>query len=181
VPSLPRLCLVFFRVANFTFGGGAATTAALQRDLVQERRWLSDTDFALSYALSRVTPGTNLFAFCTAAAWRISGFVAALVTLIVASFPACAVTWAVTAGFDRISGNRWFAAGLAGALAASTGILVASFWLLVRPALTRGNRLRAIVIVAISIALSLRFDVTPVAILALAAFAGWFWPEASPQ
>ncbi|HXJ44711.1 MAG TPA: chromate transporter [Bryobacteraceae bacterium] len=176
--SLARLCGVFFRIANFTFGGGAATTAALQRDLVQKRGWLSEVDFGLCYALSRVTPGTNLFAFCTAAAWRMRGWVAALLALVVASLPACAVTWGVTAGFDKLSANRWAAVGIAGALAASAGILVASFWLLVRPALTRGNMVRSVVIVAVSIVLSLRFDVGPISVLALAAVAGWFWKEA---
>ena len=168
---------MFFRIANFTFGGGAATTAALQRDLVQKRNWLSETDFALCYALSRITPGTNLFAFCTGAAWRMRGLAAALPVLLVASLPACAVTWAVTAGFDRLSANPWAAAGIAGAIASSAGILVASFWLLVKPHMKAGYRIRSATIVAASLVLSLRFDVAPIPVLALAAIAGWFWKE----
>jgi chromate transporter len=179
VPSLARLSFIFFRIGNFTFGGGAPTTAALQRELVANRRWLSEEDFALSYALARVTPGTNLFAFCTAAAWQMQGWQGALSALVVASVPACAITWAITAGFDRFSSNVWIAAGIAGALASSTGILVASFWLLVQPALTAGNRLRATVIVLASITLSFWLQLAPIPVLAIAAVAGWFWPERS--
>ena len=177
MPSIARLCFIFFRIGNFTFGGGAPTTAALQRELVEKRGWLSEPDFALSYALARVTPGTNLFAFCVASGWLMRGWTAAILILIAASIPACAIVWIVTAGFDRFSTNPWISAGIAGALASSAGVLVASFWLLVRPALTLGNRLRATVIVAASIALSLAAGLSPIPVLVIAAIAGWFWPE----
>ena len=175
MPDIWKLCFIFFRVGNFTFGGGAPTTSALQRELVTKRQWLSEEDFALSYALARVTPGTNLFAFCTAAALQMRGWPAAVLALIAASVPACAIVWATTAGFDRVSSNVWISAGIAGALASSVGALIASFWLLVRPALTQGNRLRAVLIVVASIALSLGADLSPVAVLVMAAIVGWFW------
>lgn len=177
MPSLRRLCAIFFRVGNFTFGGGNPTTAALQRELVEKEKWLSQQDFALCYALARITPGTNLFAFCTASACRMVGWKRALLVLVIASAPACLLTWALTAGFDKISSNVWVAAGIAGALASSTGVLVASFWLLVQPALTKGNRLRATVIVSISIVLSLLAHLSPIPVLLIAGVAGWFWKE----
>lgn len=177
MPSLPRLCAIFFRVGNFTFGGGNPTTAALQRELVDKEKWLSEEDFALCYALARVTPGTNLYAFCTASACRMVGWRPALLVLILASAPACLLTWALTAGFDQVSHNKWVAAGIAGALASSTGVLVASFWLLVKPSLTKGNRLRATVIVSISIVLSLLAHLSPIPVLLIAGVAGWFWKE----
>ncbi len=177
MPSVGRLCAIFLRIGNFTFGGGSATAAALQRELVHRRGWLSEADFGLCYALSHITPGTNLFAFCAAAAHQMSGWRAALLALVAASLPACAVTWAVTAGFDQVSSNRWVAAGVAGALASSVGILVAGFWLLVRPELTPDKGVRTGVIVATSIVLSLAVDMAPVPVLAIAAVAGWFWRE----
>ncbi len=177
MPSIRRLCAIFFRVSNFTFGGGNPTTAALQRELVEKEKWLSEQDFALCYALARVTPGTNLFAFCTAAACRMLDWRVALIVLTVASAPACFITWAVTAGFDQVSANVWVAAGIAGALASSAGVLVASFWLLVRPALTPGNRLRATVIVGISIVFSMLANLSPIPVLLISGVAGWFWKE----
>lgn len=176
-PGLSELGIVFFRIGNFTFGGGAATTAALQRELVQKRGWLDDVTFALCYSLSRITPGTNLLAFCTAAGWLLRSWRGALVTVLVASIPACAIVWVVTAGFDRISSIRWVQLGIEGALASSVGILLASFWLLVRPYLDRRNWQRSVVIVGASIFLSLYLHMAPIPVLALAAVAGIFWKE----
>ncbi len=98
---LGPLLLIFLRLANLTFGGGAATVAALQRELVEKRHWLSTADFGLSYALSRITPGTNLYAFCTAAAWLIDGTRSAILALVISSLPCCALVWLLTAGFDQ--------------------------------------------------------------------------------
>jgi len=176
-PGLTQLAGVFFRIGNFTFGGGAATTAALQRELVHKRRWLDEGAFALSYALARVTPGTNLLAFCTAAGWLLQGWRGALLTLLVASIPACALVWLVTAGFDTWSSNRWVQTGIEGALASSVGILLASFWLLVRPYLTARKWKRSAVIVSASIGLSLYFDLAPIPVLAIAAVMGLLWKE----
>jgi chromate transporter len=176
-PGLGELGIVFFRIGNFTFGGGAATAAALQREVVEKRGWLDEVAFALCYSLSRITPGTNLFAFCTAAGWLLRSWRGALVTVLAASIPACAIVWGVTAGFDEISSNRWVQVGIEGALASSVGILLASFWLLVRPYLDRRNWHRSVVIVGTSIFLSLYLRMAPIPILALAAIAGVFWKE----
>ena len=63
-PSLAELTRVIFRISNTTFGGGYITMAALKRELVDDRHWISETDYALSFALARITPGTNIIAFC---------------------------------------------------------------------------------------------------------------------
>ena len=73
-PSLRRLTSIFFRVGNLTFGGGDPTMAALQSELVATRRWLDEEQYGLIYGLARITPGTNLLAFCAAAGWLIAGW-----------------------------------------------------------------------------------------------------------
>lgn len=178
---LGPLLLIFLRLANLTFGGGAATVAALQRELVEKRHWLSTADFGLSYALSRITPGTNLYAFCTAAAWLIDGTRSAILALVISSLPCCALVWLLTAGFDHWSNNIWVKRGIEGALAACVALLLASFWIIIRPFMKRTIWMRNIIIVAVSIVLSLYFQLTPILVLAIAATAGWFWAEAPTE
>ena len=61
-PYLTPLAWVFARYANFTLGGGSATTAVLHHELVGKRRWITEERFILCFALGRLTPGTNLLA-----------------------------------------------------------------------------------------------------------------------
>ncbi len=72
-PTLRKLTGIFLRIGNTTFGGGLPTIAALQRELVEQRAWLSQEDYALAFSLARVTPGTNVIAFCTAVGAQILG------------------------------------------------------------------------------------------------------------
>jgi chromate transport protein ChrA len=83
----------------------------------------------------------------------------------------------VTIGFDSWSRNRFFQAAIAGALAASVGALLASFWLLVRPYLDRPHLLQTLVILLSSVALSFLAGWSPVVVLLLAGVAGFFWKE----
>ena len=89
---------MFTRYANFTLGGGSATVAVMHRELLDKRQWLSPDDFTLCFALARLTPGTNLLAFCTGVGWLLRGMAGAVVALLAASIP-CTVM-VVADGWD---------------------------------------------------------------------------------
>ena len=46
--SLRNIASVIARYANFVLGGGSATIAVLHREMLEKRKWLSESDFALS-------------------------------------------------------------------------------------------------------------------------------------
>jgi hypothetical protein len=64
-PGLAEIADVFARYGNFTLGGGSATSAVIHGQIVTLRRWVNDQQFTLCFALGRLTPGTNVLAFCT--------------------------------------------------------------------------------------------------------------------
>jgi chromate transporter len=55
--SLATLLGVFFRVGMASFGGSSA--AWLYREIVKNRRWLSDEEFLSALTLSQILPGAN--------------------------------------------------------------------------------------------------------------------------
>lgn len=173
--ALNELALVFSRTGSLTFGGGSSTIAGLQRQLVTRRRWLDETQFGLSYALCRITPGTNLLAFCAAAGWSIRGWPGALVALLAASLPCSAIAIVLTSVYEFWSHNHWVHAAVRGALAAAVGLLVATSWQLIWPHLRRGRWLRTVVLASGSVLLSAGFGISPVRVLAMAAILGLLW------
>ena len=52
------------------------------------RGWLTDEGHALLVAVSRVTPGTNILAYCVALGWQLGHWRGALAALAAASVPA---------------------------------------------------------------------------------------------
>ena len=174
---LGELFALFLRHANLTFGGGSATIAVLRRQLVDRRRWLTPLDADLAYALSRLTPGTNLLAFCSAAGWMCRRWAGALVALFGASLPCSVVAVLAARSYVTLAHDRVVQAALRGALAAAVAITVATAWTFARPHL-RGAWGKALVIVPATLVLSLRTSLAPVHVLLGAAVLGLLWPAA---
>jgi chromate transporter len=174
-PSLRRLFVIYARVGNLTFGGGDPTMAALESELVASRGWLSPEKYALVYGLARITPGTNILAFCAGTAWELRGWPGALLAVFGATVPSAIVVVMLTAGFESVKQNTRAMAAVAGTLAAAVGMMAVSAWQLVAPQLRRRRVLRAVVFVAASLLLSYGLGMSPVAVLGLAALAGYFW------
>ena len=146
-PGLGTLAAIFGRDSNLTFGGGNATSETLRREVVDRRGWLTDTDYRLAYAVARFTPGTNFFALCTGLGWHVRGAIGGLVSLLAASIPCSAIVALTMAGYQRLEANPTVVHATRGAVAASSMMLLASVWGLVRPQMVPGRRLRALALV----------------------------------
>jgi chromate transporter len=178
-PRLRELAKVFLRVGNVTFGSGASATVLLREEIVEQRGWLGKHQFALCYALARVTPGTNLFALFTAAGWYMRGWQGAIVATVAASLPASIIVILLTLGYLAIYTSRLGQAAISGAMAAVLGTIVAGSWLLVEPDVLSRNWLRTLTLVVGAMVLSLGFHMSPIPIVGLAALTGFFWQEST--
>ena len=52
-----ELFTTFFKIGTFTIGGGYAMIPLIQREVVERRRWLTDTEMLDVIALSQTMPG----------------------------------------------------------------------------------------------------------------------------
>ena len=173
--TLSRLFLLNLRLAAFTFGGGSPTMAAMHSEMVVGRRWLSSEKYAVVYALARITPGTNMLAFCAGTAWELLGWPGAIAAVLAASVPAAIIVMLLTQGYDAVRSNGPAMAAVNGMLAAAVGMMAMAAWELLRPYLDRRRSAHALIIAGASLVLSLRFDFSPVEVLGLAALAGAVW------
>lgn len=57
-PTLGGLFLSFLKIGLVGFGGGLAVIAQIRSITVQQRRWLTDKEFAAGFALAQTLPGT---------------------------------------------------------------------------------------------------------------------------
>jgi chromate transporter len=174
-PTLAELAGVFARYANTTFGGGSATIATLRQQVLDKRGWVSEADFDLCYALSRLTPGTNLLAFCTAAGWTARRKRGAVVALLASSLPSAILAALATVFYAELAGSAWFTAALRGALAAAVALMVSTAWVFAQPHV-RAGPWKAVLVMAATVALALGAHLSPVTILLLAAAVGLAWP-----
>lgn len=167
---------VFARYANLTFGGGSATVAVLHREIVDKRNWIDEHCFALCYALCRLTPGTNLLAFCTGVGWSLRRWPGGLAALLAASIPCSILVILVTVFVQHWSNNATAAVAIQGATAAAVGITIMTCWTIAKPHVQRASWTYVVIIVAAAFSLEVVFSVPPIRVLLGAAVLGALLP-----
>lgn len=177
-PDLGRLARAFLRIGNSTFGGGDTTMAALQREFIDRQKWITAEDYAIAFSLARLTPGTNVVAFCAAIGARIAGLPGALAGVLAETVPSAVIAVLITSGYEAWRGNSLVRAAILGTSAAVAGMMFASVWLLLRPRFGSVRQAaRAMVYFAIAFTAEWKFGVSPLPIIAAAAFAGFLFQD----
>src|SRR5438093_6324501 len=85
--TLRDLLLYFLRLGTFGFGGPIALAGYMQRDLVEERHWVSKSDYLEGLAFSQLSPGPLAAQLAMYIGWLRAGFIGATLVGIGFIFP----------------------------------------------------------------------------------------------
>jgi chromate transporter len=172
---LSEIAWVMVRDGNRTLGGGLATMELLRRTGI-DRGWFDEADNALLVAASRLTPGTNVLAYCVGLGWKLRGAGGAVMALAAASIPSAVAITVLSAALVRVDRYLIVRVLLAVGTMVAAALVLSSTWPLLRPHLGPHARTRTAAIAAIAIGLLL-LDATPVQTLLAATAAGAALPR----
>ena len=65
---------VFFKIGAFTFGGGYAMIPLIQKEVSENRKWISEEEILDVFAISESTPGPIAINSATFIGYKIAGF-----------------------------------------------------------------------------------------------------------
>ncbi len=174
-PDLQQFGLVVAKDVNRTVGGGMAAMELMRRTFAA-RGWIDAGTHGLLVAVSRLTPGTNVLAYCAAAGWRLRRWPGVVVALLGASVPGSLLILALSAALVRLDRFRAVRVLLAFGTIAASLLVLSSGWHLIRPYLTKARYARAIVLVAAALLL-FAAGLTPVRVLLIVAVGAAAWPS----
>jgi chromate transporter len=145
--SMRRFLGYFLRLGTLGFGGPIALAGYMQRDLVEERRWISRQDYLEGLALAQLAPGPLAAQLAMYLGWVRARVLGA--TLVSAAFilPSFAMTVAIAAAYVRYGGLSWIQGAFYGIGAAVIAIVVRSAWKLMKLSLKRDRLLWGIFLV----------------------------------
>lgn len=72
--TLIALFWTFFKIGAFTFGGGYAMIPLIQRETVENKKWITDEDILEIIAIAESTPGPIAINSATFVGYRTCGF-----------------------------------------------------------------------------------------------------------
>lgn len=124
--TLWQLVLYMLRLGTLGFGGPVALVGYMHRDLVEERKWITEADYKEGLALSQLAPGplaAQLGIYLGYVHYRILGATLAGLAFVIPSFIMVVVLgWA----YVRFGGIPWMQAVFYGVGAAVIGIIAMS-------------------------------------------------------
>ena len=130
--SLSRLVLYFLWLGTIGFGGPIALAAYMQRDLVDERGWLTKDEYLEGLALAQLAPGPLAAQLAMYLGFVRAGWLGA--TLIAVAFigPSFLMVVLLALAYTHYGGLPWMQAVFYGIGAAVIGIIARSAWKLMK-------------------------------------------------
>ena len=126
--NLISLFLIFMKIGLFTFGGGYAMIPLIQRETVDNKKWISDKDILDIVAIAESTPGPIAINAATFIGYRVGGFLgamAATVGVVLPSFTIIAAISYVLAAFQNVV---WIQYAFNGIRAGVLALIVKALW-----------------------------------------------------
>ena len=127
--------LYFLRLGALGFGGPIALVGYMQRDLVEDRKWISKEDYFEGLAFSQLCPGPLAAQLAKYLGWVHSGTLGATLTGAAFIFPSFLMVLGLAWLYVHFGQLAWIQGLFYGIGAAVSAIIVRSAWKLIRKTL----------------------------------------------
>lgn len=131
--TLLKLFLVFLKIGCFTFGGGYAMIAIIERELVEERKWITAEELSDMIIVAESTPGPIIINTATYVGYKVWGVWGGIVATLGATIPSIAVISILYTVLDAFKENRWINAAFRGMHCGVVVLLVNAVTRIVKP------------------------------------------------
>lgn len=175
--SLFEIFWLFNCISSMSFGGGV--TAWIYREVVEQKKWLSQADFLSALTLAQVLPGINTANLAIYTGQRLRGFpgaAAAFLGLITVPFFAVLALAAIYSTIQSVPSAQHVLSGIA---AAAVGLLMSVGIKAIRSA----RNAAALIVIGLLVLLVgvLQWPMIPV-VLCIAPISVWIaWQEPTPK
>lgn len=96
VKTLWQVFLTFLKIGGFTFGGGYAMIPLIQKETVQNHKWITDEDILDIVAIAESTPGPIAINAATFVGFRIGKFLGAVCATLGVVLPSFVIILAIS-------------------------------------------------------------------------------------
>src|SRR5881296_500662 len=121
--SIHDLLLYFLRLGTLGFGGPIALAGYMQRDLVEQRRWISKDDYVRGLALAQLAPGPLAAQLAIYLGWVRARVLGATLVAFAFVVPSFVMVLALSALYVRYGGLSWMQGAFYGVGAAVIAIV----------------------------------------------------------
>ena len=104
---LLKLFLTFFKIGLFTFGGGYAMIAIIEREIIERKKWIGSDEFLDLIAIAESTPGPLAVNSATFIGYKICGVLGSLFATLGVVLPSFIIIFVISLFFDAFLSIVW--------------------------------------------------------------------------
>ena len=98
------LFITMFKIGLFTFGGGYAMVAVIQRELAEKKKWISQEEYLDVVAIAESTPGPIAINSATFVGYKIGRVMGSVFATLGVVLPSFIIIFAISLFFDEFLG-----------------------------------------------------------------------------
>ena len=95
------LFLSYFKIGLFTFGGGYAMIALIEREFVAKKKWITEGELYEIIAISESTPGPLAINCATFVGYKLMKFWGSLISTVAVCIPSFAIIYLISVFYDQ--------------------------------------------------------------------------------
>lgn len=96
-----------FKIGLFTFGGGYAMIAIIERELVEKKKWIEHEEFMDVVGIAESTPGPIAINSATYIGYKVAGVLGSLFATLGVVLPSFIIIFTISLFFDKFLGLTW--------------------------------------------------------------------------
>lgn len=115
--KLKTISVLFFtmlKIGLFTFGGGYAMISLLEREFVDDKKWIDHDEFMRLIAVAESTPGPIAVNCSTYIGYKISKFSGAVAATLGVVIPSFTIIYVISLFFNKFLEIKWVSAAFKG-------------------------------------------------------------------
>ena len=167
------LFISYLKIGLFGFGGGYAMLSLIQHEVVEQRQWLSATEFTDIVAISQMTPGPIGINSATYIGYTVTGGVGgAIVATLAVCLPSFAIVLLIAGSYRKFRSNTYVNDAFKGLRPVVVGLIAAAALLL----MNRENFIdyKSLIIFGVAFLLTRFAKIHPILLIIVAGVAGLF-------
>ena len=103
---LTEIFSTFFKIGCFTIGGGYAMVPVIQREVVENKKWISEEEFLDAIAITNSLPGPLATNSATYVGYRLAGIPGSITAVCATALPSFLIILAIATFFTTIKDSK---------------------------------------------------------------------------
>lgn len=99
--QIAQLFWVFLKIGMFTFGGGYAMLTLIHKEVIENKKWITEQDMSDIVAIAETTPGPIAINVATFVGYKTKGLKGAIASTVGVVFPSFFIIMLIAIAFEK--------------------------------------------------------------------------------